>query len=138
MTRNYSTLTRRQLVNARRVRLTRISKLERTLTRLRADVGRLEAVIEANGGSVRPYTAPLHPAPRGGVARPILGILRLAGRPMTTAEITKGLAAEPWTTPLSRPELRERVRAALKQQAQNGTVRREKMASNRVVWAIDR
>ena len=61
MIRNYQTLTRRQLIQTRRVRLTRIKKLELTLARLRADVARLEMAIEANGGrAVRAYTAPLH------------------------------------------------------------------------------
>jgi hypothetical protein len=137
MIRNYEILTRRQLVQTRRVRLTRIKKAERTIARVRADVARLEAAIEANGGAIRAYTAPVHPAPRGSVARPILGILRVASRPMTTGEITAALAvAEPWTAPLARQELRERVRAALKQQAQNGTVRHERDAWGRVVWGI--
>jgi hypothetical protein len=137
MIRNYQAFTRRQLVSARRVRLTRIAKMERTLARLRTDVGRLEAAIEANGGAIRAYTAPLHPAPRGGVARPILGILRLACRPMTTGEITAALAvAEPWTAPLSRAELPQRVRASLQQQQQNGAVRHERGAGRRAMWEI--
>jgi hypothetical protein len=127
--------TRRQLVQQRRYRAVSIANAERTLARLRADLATLDAAIEASGRPIRHYTPPLHRAPRGGIAKAVLDTLRLAGRPMATAEIAEAMPGG-WIERIGRRALAERVRVALMRQAGNGTVRREKGPGRRVVWGV--
>jgi hypothetical protein len=131
-------LTRRQLVQRRRARIVRIAKAEKTLERLRADLVRLDATIEAGGGAVRAYTPTQHPAPRGAVAKAALGALRQAGRPMTAADLADALAGEPWVAKIGRRALVERIRVALIRQGVNGTLRRDKGPGRMGVWSVTR
>ncbi|HVC61089.1 MAG TPA: hypothetical protein VND19_12105 [Acetobacteraceae bacterium] len=116
----------------RRYRAVSIAKAERTLARLRADLESLDAVIEASGRPIRRYTSPLHRAPRGGIAKATLDVLRVAGRPMTAVEIAEAMPGG-WIERIGRRALAERVRVALMRQAANGTVRRTKGPGRRVV-----
>jgi len=128
--------TRRQLVQRRRYRIVGIQKAECTLARLRADLARLDKIIETSGRPIRPYTAAQHPAPRGAVAKAVLGALRQAGRPMTAADLADALTAETWASKIGRRALVERIRVALVRQGANGTLRREKGPGRMGVWLI--
>jgi hypothetical protein len=130
--------TRRQLVQQRRYRAVRIQKAEKRLERLRADLLQLDAVIAASGGTIRGYTPAQHPAPRGAVAKTVLGVLRQAGRPMTAGQIADALAGVAWAEKLGRRALVERVRVALVRQGANGTLRREMVAGRPGVWSVAR
>jgi hypothetical protein len=132
------TLTRRQLVQHRRARVVRIAKAEKTILRLRADLVRLDATIEASGGAVRSYTPAQHPAPRGAVAKAVLGALRLAGCPMTAAQLADAMAGEAWAGKIGRRALVERIRVALARQGANGTLRRGKGPGRMGVWSVER
>lgn len=129
-------LTRRQLVQRRRARIVRIAKAEKTIVRLRADLVRLDATIEASGGTVRAYTPAQHPAPRGAVAKAVLGALRQASRPMTPADLADALAGEAWASKLGRRALVERIRVALIRQGANGTLQRERGPGRIGVWSV--
>lgn len=128
--------TRRQLVQRRRHRAVRIAKMEKALLRLRVDLAKLDSAIEASGGTVRAYTPAQHPAPRGAVAKAVLGLLRQAQRPMTAAQLADALAGEGWASKIERRALVERIRVALVRQWANGTLRREKGPGQRAVWTI--
>jgi len=123
-------------VQRRRARQVRIARTEAALARLRADLVRLDAAIEAHSGPVRAYAPAQHPAPRGAVAKAVLGALRQAGRPMTPAQLADALAAEAWAVKLERRALVERIRVALVRQGANGTLRREKGPGRIGAWSV--
>lgn len=133
---NVAKPTRRQLVQRRRHRAVRIARMEKALLRLRADLVHLDATIESSGGVVRAYTPVQHPAPRGAVAKAVLGALRQARRPMTAADLAGALAAETWAEKIGRRALVERIRVALIRQGANGTLRREKGPGRMGAWRV--
>ncbi len=111
--------------------------MEKALVCLRADLVRLDASIEARGGTVRAYTPTQHPAPRGAVAKAVLGALRQAGHSsMTAADLADALAGEGWAEKIGRRALVERVRVAPIRQRANGTLRREKGTGRMGVWSV--
>ena len=121
--------------------------LKGRLAQIGADLGHLDAVIrqfdpDHDIGAIRPKRVRTGDgAGRGEMSRAVLGVLREASEPMTTAAVVAAVMAGRGTDAQDRKAVElmmGRVGMALRRQERNGAVMGERQMGQPVAWVIVR
>jgi hypothetical protein len=119
--------------------------LRARLAQIAADLGHLDATIrlfdpDFDLAAIRPRRVrAADTAKRGEMSRSVLGVLREAVGPMTTAEVVAAVMVASRMDGQDRKaaaRMANRVGLALRRQERNGTVRSERREGRAVVWEI--